>query len=388
MDWKLLLLLFLILLIVLVVLIVVAVRKKTSKSGAAEPVKLEDICPCPCGAVCECPKGGCECLMKGGYEPNAKAMQVFEHMLPYIKEVGTSRHVTEYLAEYHQHPGLARFKRSKDKINGIPARHRTLYLLLEELLTGDKYTTVEEFVYRSELNYGKFLPKTKRALIDEAYKSADIHTAGITRPLDEYLRKKSIQLTISQLQDKARELAKDHRLYKFKSGMKGKSLKTLRAKIKKDANEVFEPDWMAIVSRLCEPDIVEVPGEVRGLTLLEEIRREQQMLNKRKKEELEEADRVSEKQKATIQKLQSELDEQQKLLKEALDKIPSAPTTPEGSVITEPATEKMLIESPEVDDKPAEVEPVATAVFPGPAGEEIIELVEADERGIRIDSES
>ena len=387
MDWKLLLLLFLVLLIILIVLVFATFRGNTLPTVVAGGKDLDE-CPCPCAGACECPKGGCECLMKGGYEPNAKAMQVFEYMLPYIREVGTSKHVTEYLAEYHQHPGLARFKRSTEKVNGIPTRHRTLYLLLEELLAGDKYTTVEEFVYRSELNYGKFLPKTKRAIIDDAYKSADIRTAGITRPLDEYLRKKSIQLTTSQLQDKARELAKDHRLYKFRSGMKSKSLKTLRAKIKKDANEVFEPDWMAIVSRLCEPDIVEVPGEVKGLTLLEEIRREQQMINKRKKEELEEADRVSEKQKATIQKLQSELDEQQKLLKEALDKIPSAPTTPEGSVITEPATEKMLIESPEVEDKPAEVEPVATSVFPGPAGEEIIELVEADERGIRIDSES
>lgn len=172
--------------------------------------------------------------------------KVYDLLKVYAKEVGTSKHIEDYLKKTFEIE-IPPESMKKD------VKYPKLYKLVSDIIFYHDIETVEDFLKLTNIKYLWFVPEEKRDLILNAYKYKIDITKDVKTLFDEYMP--SRLLTSSSLDKVISEFIPSHKFFKFKKTYATKKV-TLIQKAKENAFTLdilpLIPDIKILVKRLKE----------------------------------------------------------------------------------------------------------------------------------------
>jgi len=187
----------------------------------------------------------------GGAAENKGADEVLEKMRPYLKEVGESSHVIDYLVSYFDYPAkrtqaLDRESRSN---RNAPDKYKFLHTVIADIMLRYDIGNAEDFFKKTNMSYSALLPKPKRCLLLEAPVVASISAPDRKKAkelLDNYLSDAGHYLTKSRLNTQVDEFLQFNRVFKYKSDKVDWPLDKLKSIAAKSPDKVFELDLLGL----------------------------------------------------------------------------------------------------------------------------------------------
>jgi hypothetical protein len=201
-------------------------------------------------------------------------------MANYIKEVGTSRYIENYLEDYYR-LSAATIKNLKKTatvgISDFPKNLRYLEKLIEHLLEEHEFKTISEFIGKSALNYGSFIQPSKgcvlRGLHYVKFSTADIKK--IQERLDDDLVAEGLSWSRDKVLKHAKKFATYNKFFKFKKAYATWSGAKLLKAISTDPGKIIEVDILGLLpaSRRYARDMYRNKGEPETKRLMKQLKR-------------------------------------------------------------------------------------------------------------------
>jgi len=259
----------LIFLLVLIVLVVIAyvVMTMGPKTGKFELKELNE-----CTADLARIVGGSDKVV---------SMKVLHKITPYMKEVGTPKHVEEYLENYYDYKThKIRILRDEAEDVRAPPKYKYIYTLISDIVRKRDIESAEEFIKNSKLTYKEFLSNKHRELLDYAPRSGNVsreQLKKISKLLDKYFIAAGTHIVKSKLLDKTDDLIHANKIFKFKSGKATLDPKRLKLLIDKDPSKVFELDYIGLIPDMYKTAVDSASSKASSYgrkTAEEELRRQ------------------------------------------------------------------------------------------------------------------
>jgi hypothetical protein len=185
------------------------------------------------------------------------SLRVLNKIMPYLKEVGDSKPVEEYLLKHFEYRSSAREdlydKAPRDEL--APKKYKLLHTIISDIINNNNIYTAEEFIRRARLTYREFLPDEYRTIYDEHVKRAQPvkeDVKKISKMFDKYLSEEGTYLIKSKLLDKTDDLIRTNSEYKFKPGRLDLSPTKLKSMAVSDPKKVFELDYVGMLPAMQE----------------------------------------------------------------------------------------------------------------------------------------
>lgn len=185
------------------------------------------------------------------------SLRVLNKITPYLKEVGDSKPIEEYLLKHfeyraHQRDEL-RNAATRDEL--APKKYKMLHTIIADIINNNNIYTAEEFIKRARLTYREFLPDEYRKIFDEYVRRAQPvkeDVKKVSKIFDKYLSDEGTYLIKSKLLDKTNDLIRTNGEYKFKHGRLDLTPAKLRAMAVSDPKKVFELDYVGMLPAMHE----------------------------------------------------------------------------------------------------------------------------------------
>lgn len=185
------------------------------------------------------------------------SLRVLNKIMPYLKEVGDSRPIEEYLLKHFEYRASKR-----EELHDIalldelaPKKYKMLHTIISDIINNNNIYTAEEFFRRSRLTYREFLPDEYRQIFDEYSKRAQPvkeDVKKVSKIFDKYLSEEGTYLVKSKLLDKTDDLIRTNGEYKFKPGRLDLTPAKLKSMAVTDPKKVFELDYVGMLPAMHE----------------------------------------------------------------------------------------------------------------------------------------
>jgi hypothetical protein len=192
-----------------------------------------------------------------GGDEKIVSLRVLNKIMPYLKEVGNSKPVEEYLLKHFEYRTTKREElrddASRDEL--APKKYKMLHTIISDIINNNNIYSAEEFFKKSRLTYQEFLPDKYRRIFDEYVKRAQPakeDVKKISKIFDKYLSEEGTHLIKSKLLDKTEDLIRTNVEYKFKPGRLDLTPDRLKAMAVSDPKKIFEIDYVAMLPAMHE----------------------------------------------------------------------------------------------------------------------------------------
>jgi len=209
------------------------------------------------------------------------SMKVLDKITPYMKDVGTPRHVEEYLENYYDYKThKLRILRDESEDVRAPPKYKYIYTLISDIVQKHNIESAEEFIKNSKLTYKEFLSDKHKDLLDYAPRSGNVSREELkkmSKLLDKYLIAAGTHIVKSKLMDKTDDLIHANKIFKFKSGKATLDPKKLKILIDKDPSKVFELDYIGLIPDMYKAAVDSASSKASSYgrkTAEEELRRQ------------------------------------------------------------------------------------------------------------------
>jgi hypothetical protein len=174
----------------------------------------------------------------GGRDSYRTVDEVYDLMKQYIREVGTSKHIEDYLKKRFRISSPVRVVDAIKKDKTI--RHKALYQILEDVIMSN--WSKEDFIEQSEVRYENFLPASKRAWLEKAYDYDVDIIPDLRNELRTYLHPEKAY-TRADLDKILEKIERSLSIYKFAPGYAKKT----KAAVNKAKGKAYAVDTLAVL---------------------------------------------------------------------------------------------------------------------------------------------
>lgn len=185
-----------------------------------------------------------------GGTTNILSLKILDKMIPYLKEVKSSKDVEEYLAKYFEYPAKELRELKENPISGAPTKYQFLHTLISDIVDRNSIESPEQFFEKSELTYQEFLPRETRSLLTDAKRLGKVSAQDlkkVSKLLDDYLSEEGTYLTKNKLEMEAEDFIRSNKVFKIKADKATMPPKKLEQLIEKDPTKVFELDLLGMI---------------------------------------------------------------------------------------------------------------------------------------------
>jgi hypothetical protein len=184
-------------------------------------------------------------VITGGSELSSDIINVLDPYILETKKVKGVQNLCTYLEKYYE---IVPNKKKDENY---------LKKLISKIVYDNKINSVNEFISKSNINYGCFLNEPKKCFIYEIYK--------YYKPSDEDIKKIASLSSITNIE----EFLKYNKFYKLKSTYVNKPVSKIRTEARKNPEKVFEIDYISLMPKFEVQDIEKVNNYLINLKILD-----------------------------------------------------------------------------------------------------------------------
>jgi hypothetical protein len=186
--------------------------------------------------------------VKGGMSSSDLAPQVMDLWRDYTNELG-EKDISQYLENYYSLP--------KNEIKDLKSRasgaKNYLELLISKIADENDIDDPLEFLEKSDITYGSFLPEAKRQFAYGVRPAKEVSTKDLSKiklELDKFLRRLDARLSESQLDTQGRDFLKFNKLVKLRDSLAKQTAAKIKKEIKLSPARAYEADLVGMLPRL------------------------------------------------------------------------------------------------------------------------------------------
>lgn len=191
----------------------------------------------------------------GNDESGITARDIYDHLTDYADEVGTSKHIEEYIGTIHDMGDIPNISLDYETENNSGIKYKKLYQIIKNVLRRNHYEHVNDFIFSNGIKYVWFLPAELRREImtDERLKHKVFTDYAIKTNLEKHLFPHDVPSTeLNKIVDKISGLGRMYvkfrpeivkKLLKMSGGAKKSQNTTVKSIVNSaDYDSIIMPD--------------------------------------------------------------------------------------------------------------------------------------------------